>query len=197
MDAIKSALPKRPLLPPGLSETDHPKLSPDSYPAFLPHITLASVPFSDPGIPDALLAAIPEHHHQPIRANFQSLAVSDHYFRSVLIDIEPTRDLVDFQNQISANLRRGGLEPSAPRFPHMSFCYVADQDRADRERTARALEESGGVCQIAGTQSISLRCGDVSLSGFDGMEVWVVICEGPVETWQADESRKVKLVSKS
>jgi len=194
MDAIKSALPRRP----PLSETGQPRLSSESYPTFLPHITLTTVPFSDPGILDVLLAAVPGHHHQPIRANFQSLAVSDHYFRSVLIDVQPTRELVDFQNQILADLRRGGLEPSAPRFPHMSLCYIADQDRADRERAARALEESGCVSQIAGAHSISLRCDDhVSLSGFDGTEVWVVSCDGPVETWKADESRKVKLISKS
>ena len=187
MDAIKSSLPRRPSI-----DVDHP-LSPSSYPAFLPHITLATVPLSDPGIPDVLLAAVPAIH-QPIRANFQSLAVGDHYFRSVFIDIQPTQELVDFQNQIVINLRRRGFEPSAPRFPHMSLCYIADEDNGYRDQTAQLLRDTGVVDER--TQSASLRCGEVSITGFDGAEVWVAKCEGPVETWEVDE-KKVKLTLKS
>ena len=187
IDVIKYCLPRRP-------STDHP-LSPSSYPAILPHITLASVPLSDPGIPDVLLDAVPENQ-QPIRANFQSLVVGDHYFRSVFIEIQPTKALVDFQNQLWMNLRRRGLEPSAPRFPHMSLCYIADGDESHRNRTARALRDTGVVSETVATQSISLHCGDVTLPGFDGAEIWAVNCEGPVETWEVDE-RKVKLTTKS
>lgn len=187
MDVIKSGLPKRPSI-------DHP-LSPSSYPSILPHITLATVPFSNPGIPDVLLEAVPDNQ-QPIRANFQSLVVGDHYFRSVFIDIQPTQELVDFQNQISINLRRRGIESRAPRFPHLSLCYIADEDGSNRGRTAQALSDTDVVSRVAGAQVISLRCGDVSLSGFDGVEVWMVNCEGPVETWQVNE-RKVKLAPKS
>lgn len=140
-----------------------------------------------------LLKAVPENQ-QPIRVNFQSLVVGDHYFRSVFIDIQPTQELVDSQNEILTNLRRRGLEPSAPRFPHMSLCYIADEDKSDRDRTAQALRDKGVVSRTADTQTISLQCGDVSLLGFDGVEVWMVNCEGPVETWQVNE-RKVKLAS--
>lgn len=142
-----------------------------------------------------LLEVVPENH-QPLRANFQSLVVGDHYFRSVFIDIQPTQELVDFQNQISTDLRRRGLETRAPRFPHLSLCYIADEDESDRDRTAQALRDTGVVRRTADAQVISLQCGDVSLSGFDGAEVWMVNCEGPVETWQVNE-RKVKLAPKS
>ena len=187
MDVIKSGFPRRP-------PVDH-LLSPSSYPAILPHITLATVPFSDAGIPNVLLDSVPENQ-EPIRANFQSLAVGDHYFRSVFIDVQPTQELVGFQNQILTNLRRRGLEPSAPRFPHMSLCYIADEDKGDRDRTAQVLREAGDISRTADTQSISLQCGDVSLPGFDGAEIWLACCEGPVETWEVDE-RKVKLTPKS
>lgn len=187
MDVIKSGFPRRP-------PVDH-LLSPSSYPAILPHITLATVPFSDAGIPNVLLDSVPENQ-EPIRANFQSLAVGDHYFRSVFIDVQPTQELVGFQNQILTNLRRRGLEPSAPRFPHMSLCYIADEDKGDRDRTAQVLREAGDISRTADTQSISLQCGDVSLPGFDGAEIWLARCEGPVETWEVDE-RKVKLTPKS
>jgi len=173
---------------------DHP-LSPISYPVIIPHITLATVPLSDPGIPDVLIDAVPENQ-QPVRANFQSLVVGDHYFRSVFIDIQLAQELVDFQNQLLIDLRRRGLEPSAPRFPHMSLCYIADQDKSDRDKTVRALRDTGVVIETVDTQSISLRHGNVTLSGFDGAEIWVVNCEGPVETWEVDE-RKVKLIPKS
>ena len=187
MDVIKSGFPRRP-------PVDH-LLSPSSYPAILPHITLATIPFSDAGIPNVLLDSVPENQ-EPIRANFQSLAVGDHYFRSVFIDVQPTQELVGFQNQILTNLRRRGLEPSAPRFPHMSLCYIADEDKGDRDRTAQVLREAGDISRTADTQSISLQCGDVSLPGFDGAEIWLACCEGPVETWEVDE-RKVKLTPKS
>jgi len=188
IDVIKSCLPKRP-------STDHP-LSPTSYPAILPHITLASVVLSDPGIPEVLLGAVPENQ-QPIRANFQSLVVGDHYFRSVFIDIQPTQVLVDFQNQLLTNLRRRGLEPRAPRFPHMSLCYIADEDESHRDRAAQALRDTGVVTsETVDTWSISLHCGNVTLPGFDGAEIWAVNCEGPVETWEVGE-RKVKLTTKS
>ncbi|KAH0830671.1 2',3'-cyclic-nucleotide 3'-phosphodiesterase [Lanmaoa asiatica] len=187
MDMIKSGLPRCPSI-------DQP-LSPSSYPAILPHITLATVPFSDPGIQDVLLDAVPENQ-QSIRAHFQSLVVGDHYFRSVFIDIQPTQELVGFQDQILTHLRRRGLEPSAPRFPHMSLCYITDEDGGERDRTAQALRETSVISRTCDTQSISLQCGDASLPGFDGAEVWMVNCEGPVETWEVGE-RKVKLTLKS
>ncbi|KAG9318590.1 2',3'-cyclic-nucleotide 3'-phosphodiesterase [Chiua virens] len=184
MDMIKSSLPR-------CASTDH-HHSPSSYPTILPHITLATVPSSDLGIPDVLLNAVPENH-PPIHANFRSLAVGDHYYRSVFIDIHPTQELVGFQNQILAHLRDCGLKPSAPRFPHMSLCYIADQDKADRDEIAHMMTDTGVVRQIGDGQSISLQCGDVRLTGFDGVEVWLVKCEGPVETWEVDK-RRVKLV---
>lgn len=187
MDAIKSSLPRRPSI-------DHP-LSPSSYPDILPHITLTTVPFVDPGTLEVLLDAIPQIQ-QPIRANFQSLVVGDHYFCSVFIDIQPTQELVALQDQILINLRRRGFEPSAPRFPHMSLCYIADKDQSERVRIAQVLKDAGVVSQTADLQSISLRCGDTGLIGFDGAEIWIVKCNGGVETWEVDE-RKVKLSPES
>ena len=183
MNAIHSVLPRRP----SIDRT----LSPSSFPVFLPHITLATVPL-EPGMPDVLLDAIPKNQQPRVCANFQSLAVGDHYFRSVFIDIQPTQALVDLQNQISTHLRRRGLEPRAPRFPHMSLCYVAEEDKDHRDTTARVLRDTGVVRESVDAQSVSLHCGDVSLPGFDGVEIWVVKCDGPVETWEVDE-RKVTL----
>jgi len=188
---IQSVLPKRPSQP-----SDH-DLSPLSYPTIIPHITLVSIPNTDsePGTPewDALLDAIPTNQRS-IRADFQSLVVDDHYFRSVLIDIRRTGDLVDLQSQIVTTLGRSGLKHSAPRFPHMSLCYITNEDATERERTAQMLRNTSLVTENQDTQSMSLRCGAVSLTGFDGEEIWAVKCEGPVETWKAHD-RKVVLFS--
>ena len=187
MDTIKSFLPRRPSI-------GHP-LSPSSYPVILPHITLATVPYSDPGISEVLLQAVPEKQKQ-IRANFQSLVAGDHYFRSVFIDIQPTQELVGIQDQILTNLRRRGHEPSAPRFPHMSLCYIADEDKGERDRIARVLRDTGVISQTADPQSISMQCSDVGLTGFNGAEIWLVKCEGRVESWEVDD-RKIKLTPES
>ncbi|KIL00948.1 hypothetical protein PAXRUDRAFT_359525 [Paxillus rubicundulus Ve08.2h10] len=63
---------------------------------------------------DALLDTVPANQRS-IRANFQSLVVGDHYFRSVVIDGR-TGDLVDLQSQIVKTLGRSGLGYGAPRF---------------------------------------------------------------------------------
>ena len=78
----------------------------------------------------------------------------------------------------------------------MSLCYIADEDESERDRTAQVLRDTGVIGQRADPQSISFRCGDVSLIGFNGAEIWVVKCDGPVETWEVEE-RKVKLTPES
>ncbi|KAF9246416.1 2',3'-cyclic-nucleotide 3'-phosphodiesterase, partial [Melanogaster broomeanus] len=196
INLIQSVLPKRPSHP---LASDH-NLSPHSYPTIRPHITLASVSvpndaLAGPSEWNALFDAVPAHQHRgSVRANFQSLVVDDHYFRSVLVDIQRTQDLVDLQSQIATNLSRSGLEPRAPRFPHVSLCYITDEDVYERERAAQMLRNTGIVTESQDAQSISLRCGVGSLSGFDGEEIWAVKCEGPVETWEVHD-RKVQLNS--
>jgi len=186
INLIRSVLPKRPL---ESQPSDH-DLSPHSYPTITPHITLVSIPNAGgPSEWNALLDAVPTHQRS-IRANFQSLVVDDHYFRSVLIDVRRTQDLVDLQSQIATTLSRSGLKPSAPRFPHMSLCYITNEDAGERERVAQMLRNNGVVTENQDAQSISLRCGVRSLGGFDGEEIWAVKCEGPVETWEVLE-RKV------
>ncbi|KAF9227802.1 hypothetical protein BS17DRAFT_406098 [Gyrodon lividus] len=185
---IQSVLPKCSSKP-----SDH-DLSPHSYPTIIPHITLASIPNAELGTTEwnALLGAVPANQRS-IRANFKSLVVDDHYFRSVLVDIQRTQDLVDLQSQITTTLSRSGLKPNAPKFPHMSLCYIANEDASERERTAQMLRDTSIVTENQDMQSISLQCGVASLTGFDGEEIWVVKCEGLVETWKVE--RKVELLS--
>ncbi|KAH7889592.1 2',3'-cyclic-nucleotide 3'-phosphodiesterase, partial [Phlebopus sp. FC_14] len=170
LQPIRSVLPKR-----------HDSLS--SYPAIIPHITLASTPRQSKLTPEMLLHAIPPNQ-QAVRANFQSLVVSDHYFRSVLVAVHLTLDLEALRTAIMTAL--GDSVPHSPMFPHMSLCYILDEDAAERDRVAGTLRDTGVVSESGGKegQTMLLRCGDVSLSGFDGEEIWVVNCEGPVEEWR-------------
>ncbi|KAG2157488.1 2',3'-cyclic-nucleotide 3'-phosphodiesterase [Suillus clintonianus] len=182
LQLIQRVLPKQP-------ETR--SVSAASYPEITPHITLAS---SGKATQDTILRSLPSIL-RPIPVKFQKLEVGDHYFRSVFISVKKTTELVALHEHIMAALDRDGASPSAPAFPHMSISYIADEDgHAERNKAA---DELRGVTVIEDSETddadtVGLRCGDseeggVRLSGFEGTEVWIVRCEGPVQHWQVLE----------
>ncbi|KAJ8581393.1 LigT-like protein, partial [Rhizopogon salebrosus TDB-379] len=164
------------------------QVSPASYPEMTPHVTLAS---SREATQDITLRALPSPL-RPIPVQFQRLEVGDHYFRSVFISAKKTAELVALHEHIMAALDRDGASPSAPAFPHMSISYIADVDGyAERKRAADELRASAVVedSETGGVEAVVLRCGGsgeghVFLSSFEGTEVWIVRCEGPVQDWQ-------------
>ncbi|KAG6334767.1 hypothetical protein ID866_4319 [Astraeus odoratus] len=170
---LRSIMPRRP---------EQGSLAANSYPEFHPHITLATVG-SGIDLPEDILEKLTENH-RPICVKFNSLTVSDHYFRSVLVTVQPTADLLALQDEIKKVLVLQQLSPTAPMFPHMSLSYIADEDAksGERDRAAQLLRGTTVVLD-SNQQTISLRCGEVCLSGFDGTEIWIVDCDGPVETW--------------
>lgn len=180
LQLIQKVLPKQPGTRP---------VSSVSYPEITPHITLAS---SGKATQDAILRAIPSTLH-PIPVEFQRLEVGDHYFRSVFISVKKTTELVALHDHIMAALERDGASPSAPAFPHMSISYIADEDGvAERKKAAdelQAITVVEGPENPDGAETVALRCGDseeghVCLASFEGTEVWIVRCEGPVQYWQ-------------
>ncbi|KAF7974849.1 hypothetical protein HWV62_11233 [Athelia sp. TMB] len=152
--------------------------SPKSYPHFEPHITLAaSLPSSL--TPATILASVPPGAPgaPKLRARFKSIEAGDVYFRSVYIDIEASPELIQLRDDIHAKLREhASVHPKAPRFPHMSLYYIDDADAAERRTAAEDLQ---GQTQTHGGGTLKLG----GLSGFDGAEIWVVRCEGPVAEW--------------
>jgi len=177
---LQGAFPKQP---------EARQVSPASYPEITPHITLAS---SREATQDITLRALPSPL-RPIPVEFQKLEVGDQYFRSVFISAKKTAELVALHEYIMAALDRDGASPSAPAFPHMSMSYIADADGyAERKRAADELTASTIVpegSETGGVEAVVLRCGDsgeghVCLSSFEGTEVWIVRCEGPVQDWQ-------------
>lgn len=174
---------------------------PNSYPRFHPHITLATVPSTTPV--EDLVAAIPSQQPR-VRANFSDVVVSDAYFRSVLAVVEPSSEALSLHAKIHENLKI--RNPQTPMFPHMSIYYIDDAEPEERSRVLQELKDNGTVVQTEDGVQIHTSGGPAgiptgpgtrplphggTLQGFDGVEIWAALCDGPVETWTVLE--KVKL----
>lgn len=148
-----------------------------SYPRFDPHITLGTSPDLD-----ALRSAIPANQRRvPVR--FKSVDVGPTYTRSVLVAVHPDTEISMLERHIRAKLGKGEPPPS---FPHMSFFYIDDAEKEERQRVVGELEEKGIIQSTA--DGVVLRCepegraeDQTELAGFDGCEIWIVQCEGKVE----------------
>ncbi|KAJ3860833.1 2',3'-cyclic-nucleotide 3'-phosphodiesterase, partial [Lentinula novae-zelandiae] len=160
-----------------------------SYPKFHPHITLAAPPSSSHLTLEQLRESISHHLPCKIRIDFKSLNTGNHFFRSVYIAVQPSPDLVSLHKCIHTTL---DLEPRTPLFPHLSLCYIADEDDAagkERQEWRNQLETSGRIRTIgpAGV-GVEVNCskdgaGNDWISGFDADEIWFVDCNGPVKSW--------------
>ncbi|KAI0658849.1 hypothetical protein C8Q70DRAFT_990964 [Cubamyces menziesii] len=177
--------------------------SPSSFPAFHPHVTLASCPDAA-----ALRAAIPPNQG-PVPVHFKSLDGSEgRYFMAVYITVRTAGAQGAPLETLRAHLREClGEKGAIPPVAHMSLYYI---DEADREERARAVERLRSELRLLesrgpdGENIVRLACVDeleeseggekepVILDGFDGEEIWVVKCEGPVSEWEVME--KIPLV---
>jgi len=164
---------------------DHPSdcTSPSSFPSFQPHITLAAIP-TDPSALSALRAALPsEKYSYPVR--FKSIEVGSKYFTSVFLAVHPSLALTTLHAHIHNVL---ALEPKTPHFPHVSLSYVDGADAPLREVFVEHLEKNGRIVREDG--GVKLRFGtedDAWIGGFEGCEIWIVECDGPVEGWKVLE----------
>ncbi|KAJ7583036.1 2',3'-cyclic-nucleotide 3'-phosphodiesterase [Mycena floridula] len=141
----------------------------ESYPTFFPHITLGT--FDLPAIPSPELLTF-----DSLQADFSSIDIGDHFFRSVYIAIQPTEQLSALHAHVHSLLK---AEPRTPSFPHLSLCYITDEDAADDERerfkeALKILQREGGVTLVHGEETIA---------GFWCSEMWITRCEGAVESW--------------
>jgi len=174
----------------------------NSYPKFHPHITLTTVPSTTPA--EELIAAIPPRQPQ-VRADFSDVVVSDAYFRSVLAVIESSPETSALHAKINESLKI--RNPQSPMFPHMSIYYIDDEEPEERTRVLQELKDNGTVVQTKDGVQIHTSGGPMGiptgsetrppphgdgLEGFDGVEIWAVLCDGPVEAWTVLE--KVELV---
>jgi 2',3'-cyclic-nucleotide 3'-phosphodiesterase len=175
----------------------------NSYKRFHPHITVATVPSTTPV--EELVAAIPPNQPR-VETTFSDVVVGDTYFRSVFAVVRQSPEIMSLHTKISENLKT--RNPRSPMFPHMSIYYIDDAEAEERTRVLQELKDNGTVVKTregillvhtsdgpAGVPTGSVPCplpdGDV-LRGFDGAEIWVVLCDGPVETWTVIE--KIELI---
>lgn len=164
--------------------------SSSSLPSFQPHVTLASS--SDVA---ALRAAIPRD--QPvIPVRFKSLEVGEKYFMSVYIAVHssPGSPLEKLRDHLRASLGDAAVPPVA----HLSLYYIDDAHKDERENTARRLKSELRILEGGrGEESeVKIACfyDDIEeeqdpelIDGFDGEEIWMVRCEGPVPGWEVME----------
>ncbi|KAH9900876.1 hypothetical protein C8Q73DRAFT_637494 [Cubamyces lactineus] len=180
-----------------------PLKSPSSFPAFHPHVTLASSPDGA-----AVRAAIPPNQG-PIPVRFASLDVGEgKYFMSVFITVHTAGAQGAPLEAVRMHLRaRLGDKGAIPPVAHMSLYYIDEADREERARMVERLRSELRVLESRGPDGesvIKLACVDegseegegekepVILDGFDGEEIWVVRCDGPVSAWEVME--KIPLV---
>lgn len=156
--------------------------SPSSFARFEPHITLATVPSSTPIA--ELAAAIPAD--QPaIQASFKSIDVGNKYFMSIYAVVHHSIPL----ETLRTSLKRALGESTVPPLSHVSLFYIDDADADERTKMAAILREEGRVVE-QGEDRVALDCaasvGQTAdlVDGFNGGEIWIALCDGPVHTWQ-------------
>ncbi|KAF8623586.1 hypothetical protein AX15_006352 [Amanita polypyramis BW_CC] len=150
-----------------------------SFPKFEPHITLASIPAD---IPISTIRECIHWAQNPPDVTFRSIEIGNHYFRSVYIAVDLSPELTALHQKIYGVL---GIDPDTPAFPHVSLCYVTDEDAKNGLRikffeALRIRKDGDGVALRSG------GCVDSEewIGGFKANEVWITKCEGRVESWE-------------
>lgn len=187
-----------------------PSLEPLPYalPTFEPHITISSFPSSVPL--ESLQSALKDDNQAlvgPLPVAFSALSTGDVFFRSVLIDVEPTSALNALREHIQKALPT--YEARSPRYPHLSLFYISEEYASDRGKIRDALWSAYGVSLTgrdpnnqAGGESHERIAFDLSsaakghpFAGFDASELWIVRCDGATEDWVIID--KIQLTDRS
>jgi 2',3'-cyclic-nucleotide 3'-phosphodiesterase len=161
-------------------QSPHNEPSPESYPAFHPHITLASFP-KDSGFTLSQIRDSIPHGQHVLNIGFSSVEVGQVFYRSVYITIQLTNQLADLHDRVHAAL---GAQPRTPSFPHISLCYISDADGDEERQRYRALVKT----KEGPDNAVAIECGaDEWVDSFTSPEIWIVDCDGPVSSWKVQE----------
>ena len=96
------------------------------------------------------------------------------------------------------NLRASLGDAAVPPVAHLSLYYIDEADKEEREHTARRLKSELRILEGGrGEDSVvKIACfydgveeeqDPELIDGFEGEEVWLVRCEGPVSSWEVME----------
>ncbi|GJE96439.1 cyclic phosphodiesterase-like protein [Phanerochaete sordida] len=159
--------------------------SPSSFPNFEPHVTLGTVPSSTPL--DDVRAAIPLG--QPVTpVNFKSIEIGNgKAFMSINVAVHETGELKILRDNLRRTFGEQAVYPSAT---HLSLFYIDYSDAEERTKIEEQLDRDGRIAKIADDRT-ALNCAenpaeggaDDLLDGYDGEEIWAVLCDGPVSAW--------------
>ncbi|CAL1705229.1 unnamed protein product [Somion occarium] len=145
--------------------------SPASFPRFHPHITLSSVS-SDTDISN-LRSAVPAGQVK-VPIHFKSVDVGD-----------------------KDNLKEALGEDTVPPLAHVSLFYIDDVDAGERQKIFEQLNEGGRIIS-KDDHSVALDCtegdarGQDVIDGFVACEIWIALCDGPVEAWTIKDKIQLK-----
>ncbi|KIP06049.1 hypothetical protein PHLGIDRAFT_477889 [Phlebiopsis gigantea 11061_1 CR5-6] len=165
--------------------------SPSSFPPFDPHITLVTVP-STTSL-DELRAAIPAD--QPVvPVTFKRVEIGHKYFMSVYVTVHHAAEL----NALRDALGKALGEQTVPPVAHVSLFYIDDSEPEERQKAYDILEKEGRIVD-RGEDHVALDCADGEpesrepdlLDGFEGSEIWIAVCDGPVPTWVVKDRIKL------
>ncbi|KAG5633784.1 hypothetical protein H0H81_005290 [Sphagnurus paluster] len=165
----------------------------NSYPIFEPHVTLASFGATSPTPPLSEIRASISKVKGGLPVQFKSIEIGTHFFRSVYIAIHLTPALMSLHDEVHKKLN---VEFNTPAFPHVSLCYITDDDNAlcrEREKFLKELKDGGRIRQSGeGDEGgVSLNCSESEsedwMAEFQASEVWLADCDGPVDGWKIIE----------
>lgn len=165
--------------------------SPSSFPPFDPHITLVTVP-STTSL-DELRAAIPAN--QPVvPVTFKRVEIGQKYFMSVYVTVHHAGEL----NALRDALGKALGEQTVPPVAHVSLFYIDDSEPKVRQKAHDILEKEGRIV-VRGEDHVALDCAEGEpesrepdlLDGFEGSEIWIAVCDGPVPTWVVKDRIKL------
>ena len=158
-------------------------LKDESYPKFYPHVTLASLSLlENPDAGETIRRVVMGGLLESQEVAFRSVDSGIHHFRSVFVRAELTEELKVLHARVHEGL---GIKPKTPEFPHMSLCYIADEDaeHGERQRFHDMMKNLSMIDDITG--EFALDCGEQDwVSGFRAVEMWVVDCSGATADWQ-------------
>ncbi|KAF7295460.1 Cyclic phosphodiesterase [Mycena indigotica] len=169
-----------------------------SYPRFDPHVTLAALPRDPEPTLEGIQLALPVLS-APLNVVFDSIEIGDHYFRSVYAAVRPSPDLLALHGHIHQHLNISS--PRTPKFPHLSLCYITDDHAATGERTryydalstrTRTVDDR---VRIDCSRDKPAEEAQDWLAGLQMVEIWVVRCDGPVETWVIEKKIPLQIES--
>ncbi|KAI0700001.1 hypothetical protein BC835DRAFT_1329528 [Cytidiella melzeri] len=160
--------------------------SPSSFPRFHPHITLATVP-SHVGI-EELRKVVPANQGA-IPVTFKAVEVGDKYFMSIYVTVYQDGPLGVLREQIVEALG----ESAIPAKSHVSLFYIDDSEPQERTQMMDELVKQQRIVEL-GKDAVGLDCSENTKSGskdvvsnFEGGEIWLALCDGPVETWTVED----------